>query len=181
MLSLAEMDMFLIAGAALAGLVFGLIANAVLRIRARQTDALKIEKTELIKRLAAAEIHVLRIPVLEETLMDLTTTLDGLRNEKASVDKALAGKAAAFEAAAGSIQDLRQRLKVAHGELSAEKQTVASIRAEIAGITAMLTQERSASDEQIALLTQVREQMTQEFKSLAEEVISRHPGSKLIN
>ena len=46
--SLAEMDMFLIAGAALAGLVFGLIANAVLRIRARQTDALKIEQTELI-------------------------------------------------------------------------------------------------------------------------------------
>jgi len=171
------MAMVLIAGAALAGLIFGLIAAALLRIRACQTEALKAEKTELIQRLTAAEVRVSCIPKLERANVDLTTTFEGLRGEKASVDQALAGKVAALEGATASIQDLQHRLEEAGDKLATEKQAVSSLRAEIARITETLTQERRTSDEKLTLLKQAREQMTQEFKSLAEDVMSRHGDS----
>ena len=68
------------------------------------------------------------------------------------------------------VDELRQ----AKAESAAARGEVGQQNARLAALQEGLEQERKHGAEKLALLTNAREQMTQEFRSLAEDVLRRH-------
>jgi DNA recombination protein RmuC len=114
------------------------------------------------------------------------------RNQNQSRLEALAAARTALEAnlavAAAQVQEKGQRIEglveelnrargeaqSARGETHAAREELAQHQARLAALQESLEQERKHGAEKLALITNAREQMTQEFRSLAEEVIRRH-------
>jgi DNA recombination protein RmuC len=107
------------------------------------------------------------------------------RNQNQSRLEALAASRTALEAnlavAAAQVQEKGQRidglmeeLNRARGEAQSVREELGQHQARLAALQESLEQERKHGAEKLALITNAREQMTQEFRSLAEEVIRRH-------
>ncbi len=108
---------------------------------------------------------------------DGSSRLEALRAEKSAVDEALSAKAEAFRIGEEQAKDLRSRLAEALSSLSETADRAAGLAADTAALKETLDQERKQAGEKIALLVQAREDMGLQFKSLAEEVMSRHGES----
>jgi len=76
--------------------------------------------------------------------------------------------------ARGETQQARGEAQSARGETQAAREELAQHQARLAALQESLEQERKHGAEKLALITNAREQMTQEFRSLAEEVIRRN-------
>ncbi len=76
--------------------------------------------------------------------------------------------------ARGETQHARGEAQSARGETHAAREELAQHQARLAALQESLEQERKHGAEKLALITNAREQMTQEFRNLAEEVIRRH-------
>jgi len=107
------------------------------------------------------------------------------RNQNQSRLEALAASRTALEAnlavAAAQVQEKGQRvdglleeLNRARGEAQSVRDELGQHQARLAALQESLEQERKHGAEKLALITNAREQMTQEFRNLAEEVIRRH-------
>ena len=76
--------------------------------------------------------------------------------------------------ARGETQEARGEAQAARGETQAAREELGQHQARLAALQESLEQERKHGAEKLALITNAREQMTQEFRNLAEEVIRRH-------
>ena len=156
---------------------------------------------------AAADVEELRAAkaTVDETLASRTTALAGsevivadlklrlgaaelhgreqeerfthLRDQKAAVDENLSARTESLRNGEEQVKGLRGQVAELTGELSAILGTVADLRTANATIRETLDQERKQADEKIALLTAARVEMGHEFRTLAEEVMTRHGES----
>ena len=101
--------------------------------------------------------------------------------EKTTVDEALAARTEKVASLQDSEASLRRGLDKMEGErnavqakLDAALEGKAAVEAGQARLTETLEQERRQSEEKLKLLSEAREQMANEFKVLAEEVMFRH-------
>lgn len=123
--------------------------------------------TDLIRRLDASAAEQ----------REVASRLEALRTEKSAVDEALSAKAEALRNGEMLIEDLRSRLAGASSTLSETADLATRFNVDNAALRETLEQERKQSGEKIVLLAQAREDMGLQFKTLAEEVMSRHGES----
>ena len=104
-----------------------------------------------------------------------------IQQEKSLVDEALATRTEKVASLQDSEASLRRGLDKMEGErnavqakLDAALEGKAAVEAGQARLTETLEQERRQSEEKLKLLSEAREQMANEFKVLAEEVMFRH-------
>jgi len=64
-----------------------------------------------------------------------------------------------------------ERLPLVEGRLQEAEQQLSVLNAQIAGLNTQLTQERSQNGEKIALLQSARDELTSQFKNLANEIL----------
>jgi len=109
------------------------------------------------------------------------TLVGQLQRAKAEVDETLATRTEKVASLQESEAGLRRGLDKMEGErnavqarLDAALEGKAAIEADQARLAETLEQERHQSEEKLKLLSEAREQMANEFKVLAEEVMSRH-------
>jgi DNA recombination protein RmuC len=76
--------------------------------------------------------------------------------------------------ARNEVQAARGEAQEARGEIQTTREALGQHQARLAALQESLEQERKHGAEKLALIANAREQMTQEFRSLAEEVIRRH-------
>ena len=151
-------------------------------------DALRKSKAavdeELAGKAAALEAAISNVADLSRRLEASvaeqragSSRLEALRAEKSAVDEALSARTEAFRIGEEQAVDLRSRLAEASSSLSGTADRAARLAVDTAALKETLDQERRQAGEKIALLAQAREDMGLQFKSLAEEVMSRHGES----
>ena len=122
---------------------------------------------DLKRRLEAVDLHG----------CEQEERLTGLRNQKAAVDESLSARTEALRNSDEQIEGLRVQVAEIVKELSVAQGTVVDLKTANATVRETLDQEHRQADEKIALLTAARVEMSREFKTLAEEVMSRHGES----
>lgn len=100
--------------------------------------------------------------------------ITALLAEKAAAERAVIEKEAVIQGMKKADDERTARLDKATAELADVQRDSGDLRANLAALREALEQERKQSEEKIALLTAARADMTKEFKSLADEVMSRH-------
>ncbi len=186
------MDLLSIAVAAviavLAALVVGLVLRrstpadapeAEERLRAAEAELARLRdgKAEAERRLAIEEQKASRLTELTQELAEKSRLADLLKDQKAAAEAELAAAREALANARKEAESLADRLAQASTGLEAERRAGAELKAERARLQETLEQERRKADEKLALLTDAKERMTQEFKLLADEVMKRHGES----
>lgn len=174
------LDLFLIASLLACG-------GGAFYYRAKYRDAQQAQ-TQIEERLTKVSSTLSQterdLAVCHERLAH-TATLDAdLQNVKARCNQleqnAVQGREALARADAQQQEQKQQRDKAERTyetlteHLESEKQEVSALRERLATLTETLEQERRQSQERLSLLTEARQKMSVEFKSLAEEVMTRH-------
>jgi DNA recombination protein RmuC len=104
-----------------------------------------------------------------------------LLGEKANVEESLAATSASLQATQEQVEELKARLvamEESRGEISKRLETVsnekADLTAKLATASEKIDQEMAKAEEKLALLTEAREAMGNQFKALADSVMTRH-------
>jgi DNA recombination protein RmuC len=126
-----------------------------------------------------------RVAALEDELRQLhnqsQSRLEMLGAARTALEANLAAAAAQVQEKSQHLESLAEELRHARAEADARRAEAEAARAEAgrhqSGLALMqenLEQERRHGAEKLALIADARDQMTQEFRNLAEEVIRRH-------
>ena len=126
-----------------------------------------------------------RVASLEDELRQLhnqsQSRLEMLGAARTALEANLAAAAAQVQEKSQHLESLAEELRQARAEADAKRAEAEAARAEagrhqsgLAVLQESLEQERRHGAEKLALIANAREQMTQEFRNLAEEVIRRH-------
>jgi len=118
----------------------------------------------------AAALLVVLLLVLILRRLPAQAALETLRAGKAEAERRLAAEAQK----AARVPVLEAECLALRGRLEAALREQAGRDAEAARLAETLAQERRQGAEKLALLAAAREQMSREFKVLAEEVMARH-------
>lgn len=105
-----------------------------------------------------------RVPVLEGEIIELRAQLEGLEDER----RALGERAARLSAELAPLPTRIEALEQALREVGAERD---SLRASLAEVQTRLDAERQQTQEKLALLLEAREQLAEQFKLLASEIL----------
>jgi DNA recombination protein RmuC len=186
-------------GAAIAWIIARSRSRAELaRAEAQATQTAAQAQVEL----AGANVRASRVPLLEQSLTETTASLNRVNAENATLEEqvrqisALQGRLnvaeTGFAAANLTISDLREQAGRINAELTAERDTVASLRADIetltgryeakvqeasslaldlADVSHKLATETEASQEKLALLIDAKQTLSDQFKNLANEIL----------
>jgi len=116
-----------------------------------------------------------RVKPLEAHVAALRVQLDEANQQLASLRESSANESSGLRA---ELQGERDNLSRAKTELASEKQARAAAQGEVAALAAQvrelsthLDNERTSSQEKLALLQQARESLTDQFKVLASEIL----------
>jgi len=173
------------------GLIAVLLVLILLRLGAKPTPALDQKDRELEqarrdladaeRRLAGEAEKASRVPVLEREVLDCRKSLDLAREGALDLEVKLATALEAGRRLQESDKNLRldldklgAELKALQARLETQMQAKADLEAQRATLAETLEQERRQAEEKLDLLTKAREEMTNRFKVLAEEVMARH-------
>ncbi len=140
------------------------------------------EKVTLEANLAATASQMQekteRLAALDEELRSLRnqsqSRLDMLAAARTALEANLAGAAAQVQEKSQRLEALSEELRQARAEAEAARAEASRHQSGLAVLQENLEQERRHGAEKLALIADAREQMTQEFRNLAEEVIRRH-------
>jgi DNA recombination protein RmuC len=139
-----------------------------------EISVLRDAKAELERRLAVEEEKASHIPKLETEVADL-------RNAKAVAEREAATKKEAALFAETLIEDLRQRLRNAEAgkteavaAYDAIQKEAEALRNREARLQESLELEKHHTQEKLNLLQDAKEQISKEFKLLAEDVLKSH-------
>ncbi|HET6843900.1 MAG TPA: DNA recombination protein RmuC [Candidatus Angelobacter sp.] len=114
---------------------------------------------------------------LEETkgrLMAAEKGRDDIGREKAQLESIIAEKSALLSEKTEALVQTRERLDQASTDLDVAQRDATTMREKLATLQETLDQERKQAGEKLALLTDAKELMTQEFKVLADDVMKLH-------
>jgi DNA recombination protein RmuC len=95
------------------------------------------------------------------------SALKAADQEKSALESKLADRAARLEETSGLVGRLRE-------ELGSAESALVKLRAEHAALQETLDQVRHQAEEKLSLLREARDQMTNEFKLLAQEIMTQH-------
>ena len=154
---------------------------------ARDQAAARLEsavqaKTGLEANLARAAAQIQeksrRVEAIAEELSqaraEAAARLDSALQAKSGLEATLAGVAAQIEEKSRRVEAIAEELRQARAEAEAARSEIGDQRARLATLQEGLDQERKHGAEKLTLIAGAREQMTREFRALAEEVIRRH-------
>lgn len=153
--------------------------------RLSQIDALKEAKGATERELASVKEGLVqtkssleesrqRVLVLGNEVKEIEKVLGAVRDEKAKAEESLAEASAILGEKAQIAESLKAELeseRVAHASVRKQASEYAS---RLAAAEEKLEQELKQASEKLALLSEARGSMTNEFKVLAEAVMARH-------
>lgn len=160
-------------------------AERILAIARGSLDSVRAAKADVDETLAArlealngAEAIALdlkdRLAASEGDRIELTACLRKLNQDKAASDEALAARTEALGGSQKTVAALTSKLGDQASDLDVARREATELKANMATIQETLEQERKRTDEKITLLMTARAEMSKEFKTLAEDVMSRH-------
>lgn len=156
--------------ALLAGLLIGAsVIWLVLRERiSRIRGETQVELARLNERLSAVQAEVARQIAVradaESTLQKLEQELGDLREKTGAAESTVASQRAQLDA----IQREKEELAALRDQLTAERQRLSN---QVAELSASLDAERSKAVENLAVLNNAREELSNQFKVLANEIL----------
>ncbi len=134
-------------------------------------------ETAMARAAAQIEEKAQRVAALEEELRqsraESAAHLDAAAQAKSGLEATLARVAAQIEEKAQRVAALEEELRQVRAETEAARGETGEKIARLAALQEALDQERKHGAEKLALLTEARQQMTQEFRQAAEEAIRR--------
>lgn len=156
-----------------------------LRDKTEQIDGLVQGKAAVESQLAAAKEALARVEATAEDLKirllateqgreEVRAQLEEMRREKGALEESLAAKNEALSRVESDQTALQTRYGVTIEDLQTERKALSDLRERLAQLQETLDQERRQSVEKLALLAGAKEQMTQEFRLLADEVMKLH-------
>ncbi len=192
-----------IVGLGIGAAIAWIIARSRGRAELARTEALGAQAaTQVQVELAGAKERASRIPLLEQNLSEAMTSLNRLNAENATLEEQvrqipglqerLSIAENSLSAAAQTTSDLREQAGKVNAELAAEREIVASLRADLESMTSRyetkandvtsltldlaevrskLATEIEASQEKLALLTDAKQALSDQFKNLANEIL----------
>ena len=147
----------------------------------RELEQVRRELAEAERRLAGEAEKASRVPVLEKEVLECRKSLDLARDGTRDLEVKLATALEAGRRLQESETSLRTDLdrlaadlKALQGRLETQMQARADLESQRATLAETLEQERRQADEKLALLSKARDEMTNQFKVLAEEIMARH-------
>ena len=111
---------------------------------------------------------------LHQARSEAAARFDSAAQAKTELEARLAGTVAQIQEKAQRVEALGEELRQTRTETEAARGEISDQRARLAALQEALEQERRHGAEKLALITSAREQMTEEFRLLAEEVMRRH-------
>jgi DNA recombination protein RmuC len=132
--------------------------------------ALRTSKAETERQLAVAEQKASRTEGLESSVAEKSKEADELRESKATLAEALAQTRQHLENTERARDALSTKLENTGNRL-------ADVRTENAALQEKLEQERKQANAQVALLQGTTDQMTNQFKVLADDIMKQHGES----
>jgi DNA recombination protein RmuC len=156
-----------------------------LRDDATRADAAQIEKAKLDDELATKREAVRhnadaladlksRLDGIEGARAELQKRFDALKDDKAHLEKTSGEIVARLDEKTSAAEAQRRYLEEAQAELKASKADLATLRTAYAKLQETLDQEKKQADDKLTLLMDAKEQMRQQFRVLAEEVMKNH-------
>lgn len=122
---------------------------------------------------AAAGDWPVRLQAATAEIQEKNRLLDAAREREASQRAEVAGAQAKAEALAAQIAELRAEFDKARAESDRLRSDGHAARVECAEMRTALDSERTQSVEKIAVLTQAREELSNQFKALANEILEQ--------
>jgi DNA recombination protein RmuC len=130
---------------------------------------------EAVSRLEAAAADLQRrLSQAEAALVDTAAKGAKLLSEKTAAETTTAERNQFIERLEKSLKEMSDRLDRVGVELDASRRREGELKAEILRLTETLRQEGSKANEKIELLSGVREDMANQFATLAEAIMARH-------
>ena len=156
-----------------------------IRDAAERTEVIRKEKAtledELATRREAVRQHagILadlkgRLEESEKARADLQTRFEAVKDAKAAQEKAAGETAARLQEKTEAALVQRKDLEQTQADLKATKAEAAELQARHAKLQETLSQEMKQADARLALLQEAREQLGQQFRVLAEDVMKSH-------
>jgi len=118
-----------------------------------------------------------RLEAASAETLTLMSQLEIARTEKATADETLAARTETLRNAEEKIAEVTFRLDACLNDLSALQKRASDLGERNATLAETLDQERKQSEEKLTLLTAAREEMSKQFRTLAEDVMTRHGES----
>jgi DNA recombination protein RmuC len=135
-----------------------------------------LEKDSAVLReaLAQTENHLKSAEIFRS---QLEGKLGAVSAEKSVIESIAADKRARLEEKIEAVDGLREQLAQTIATLESSRQELVVLQTERANLEETLGQVQQHAIEKLSLLSDAKEQMTNEFKLLAEELMSRHGES----
>jgi DNA recombination protein RmuC len=114
--------------------------------------------------LAGANVRASRVPFLEQSLAEASLTVSDLREQAGKINAELAAER---EAAAGLRADLESMTR----RYEARVQDAGSLALELAEVRNKLAAQIESSEDKLALLTDAKQALSDQFKNLANEIL----------
>lgn len=124
-----------------------------------------------MKRKAALESEVQRLPELERIRVEVQEELDDSYRSTVALKEQVSRLTAESVADRESLGLLRSELQLVKSALQEKTDTVASLSIELAELRNTLSNERSSSQEKLTLLLEAKGALTDQFKSLANDIL----------
>lgn len=115
-----------------------------------------------------------RLEIADASRTEVNARLDAMKEEKADLERVAAEKAAFLEEKTATLEKSRADLSQTVAALNAAQQEIAALRTREARLQETLEQEQRHAEAKLSLLHNAKDQMSKEFKLLAEEVMKNH-------
>lgn len=154
----------------LVGLMLG-AAFAWILLRVRVTAAREAGRMELAVELATERERASRVPVLDEKNRVLEMDLMQIRQKTAALREAASGLNAELNAERDTLTQLRQDLQSERLQREKAEAEIGSLNTELAQVNTQLVAEISKAKDNLAILTDARDALSNQFKSLANDIL----------
>jgi DNA recombination protein RmuC len=149
--------------------------------KTKEADALRDSKASIEKEFATLTEALSqtrhRLEIIEKTRDELIAKLETASTEKSDLESKLAYKTAQLEETSAVAKGLRDELALTATTLGNSRSDLVDLRTEHATLQETLEQVRRQAEEKLALLREAKDQMTNEFKLLAQEIMMQHGES----
>ena len=112
-----------------------------------------------------------RIPNLETKLEDAEKSIDVVKQQNVELRETSSRLAAEIKAEQDALSQLRDELSTEKTERSKAEQRVSELSKENAELTIRLDSERNQAEEKLALLQAAKEELSNQFKTLANDIL----------
>lgn len=127
-------------------------------------DASRDERAQLGERAA-------RVAVVEAEMAALAARAERLSQDLSGVERRAASLEASLKAETDTVQLLKRELAVTAESREALQRQAAELGRQVAELTTQLNAERSQSQEKLALLTSAKDELSNQFKALANDIL----------